>query len=65
MIEDFLSALALVFVFEGILPFIYPQGWRSHIQKLCLQENRVIRVMGLISMVVGVLLLTLVHQFLY
>lgn len=65
MIETFLSALALVFVLEGILPFICPDCWRSNIQKLCAQENRVLRILGLISMIIGVVLLTFVHQFLY
>jgi len=60
---DFLSALALVFVFEGLMPFASPVRWKRMLFKIIQQDNRVLRVMGFFSMLAGVILLTLVHQF--
>ncbi len=62
MLIDFLSALALVFVIEGMLPFISPSRWRSTMMRMSLQNDQILRKFGLISMVFGVILLTIVHQ---
>lgn len=62
MLIDFLSALALVFVIEGMLPFISPSKWRSTMLRMGLQNDQTLRKAGLISMVFGVALLTIVHQ---
>ena len=63
MLIDFLSALALVFVIEGMLPFISPSRWRSTMMRMSLQTDYTLRKAGFISMVFGVILLTIVHQF--
>ncbi|WP_367607352.1 DUF2065 domain-containing protein [Legionella sp. W05-934-2] len=62
MLIDFLSAIALVFVIEGMLPFISPSKWRSNMLRLSLLNQDTIRKAGLISMVFGVVLLTIVHH---
>ena len=50
-------ALALVLVFEGLLPFLNPQGWRRmFVQLLGLQDGQ-IRFFGLISILLGVALI--------
>ena len=54
-------ALALVFIIEGMLPFISPGRWRNMLAVADQMDNRLIRNIGLGSMVFGVFLLYLVH----
>ncbi len=63
MLTHFLSACALLFVLEGIIPFTMPQQWKTLLQKIIDQDERMLRISGFISMLVGVALLTIVHQF--
>lgn len=58
----FLSALGLVFVFEGILPFLSPNTWRRMVQQMIAQPDRALRIMGLISMLVGLTLVSIAHE---
>lgn len=60
---SFLSALALVFVFEGLMPFAFPEKWKKLLLKVIAQDEKVLRIFGFISMLVGVILLTIIHQF--
>ena len=54
-------AVALVFIIEGMLPFISPNRWRNLLKVANEMEDRVIRNVGLGSMLFGVVLLYLVH----
>ena len=63
MLINFLSAFALVLVLEGILPFAFPEKWKQLMLKLAFQNERVLRLYGLFSMLAGVLLLSIIHQF--
>ena len=63
MIVNFLSALALVLVLEGLMPFGFPERWKKLLEKIIKQDEKVLRVSGFISMLVGVILLTVIHQF--
>ena len=54
-------ALALVLIIEGMLPFISPNRWRVMIASVAQMEDRVIRNVGLGSMLLGLLLLYLVN----
>lgn len=49
----FLSALGLLFVFEGMLPFISPLFWRRTMQQIVVQSDRTLRIIGLVSMLLG------------
>lgn len=53
----FIAALGLLFVFEGFLPFLSPRFWRRTIQHMLSQSDRVIRIVGLVSMLIGLALL--------
>ena len=53
MLSDLWIALALVLVVEGLLPALNPRGYRRMLQLLGAKDDRAIRVMGLILMVVG------------
>jgi len=54
-------AIALVFIIEGLLPFISPARWRRVLIMADQMEDRVIRNIGLGSMLFGVFLLYMVH----
>ncbi|MEM1404214.1 MAG: DUF2065 domain-containing protein [Pseudomonadota bacterium] len=54
-------ALALVFVIEGMMPFISPRRWRSMIATVAQLDDQSIRRFGLGSMVFGIFLLYLVN----
>jgi len=55
------AAIALVFIIEGMLPFVSPDRWRKLLAMADQMEDRVIRNIGLGSMVFGVIILYLVH----
>ena len=61
MLKHFLSAFALVLVFEGIMPFLYPEGWQKTLQRLREMSSQHLRVFGFFSMLIGVVMLYLVH----
>ena len=54
-------ALALVLVIEGMFPFLSPGRWRQMIVQVAALDDRVIRNIGLGSMLLGLLLLYWVH----
>ena len=54
-------AIALVFIVEGMLPFISPNRWRSMLAMAEQMDDRVLRNVGLGSMLFGLVLLYLVH----
>jgi uncharacterized protein YjeT (DUF2065 family) len=57
MWQDFFAAMALVLVIEGMLPFVKPEAWRKTIGRIAGQPNNALRLMGLMSMLMGVALL--------
>lgn len=61
MWTDFLTALALVFVIEGIMPFCNPPGLRKMFILISGMDDSKLRFIGLTSMVSGLLLLYLVR----
>ena len=54
-------AIALVFIIEGMLPFISPNRWRTMLVMVEQMDDRVIRTVGLGSMLFGVVILYLMH----
>ena len=57
MWHDLLVALALVFVIEGIWPFLSPGALRQAMRAIAELDDRALRISGLVSMVSGVALL--------
>lgn len=57
--SELLRALALVMVIEGMLPFMAPGRWRQMMLSVMQLDSRAIRVIGLLSMLLGLLLLNL------
>lgn len=60
--KDFLSALALLLVIEGLLPFASPGGLRRALAQMANLDDRTLRLGGLISMALGVGLLYLARH---
>lgn len=54
-----ISAIALVFIFEGLMPFVFPHFWQKMMSEAVKMEAKKIRLMGLISLVVGMAILFL------
>jgi uncharacterized protein YjeT (DUF2065 family) len=54
-------AISLVFIIEGMLPFISPNRWRKLLTLADQMEDRMIRNIGLGSMLFGLVMLYLVH----
>jgi hypothetical protein len=54
---DFLAALGLFLVLEGIAPFANPQGLKRGLARLVQVPDRELRLAGLGSMLVGVVIL--------
>ena len=58
---DLLAALALVLVIEGMVPFINPQSLRRMLETVSQLDDRTLRITGLISMLIGVVMLYVVR----
>jgi len=61
MWDSLLIALALMLVIEGIWPFLDPSGMRRALLMIADQDDKSLRIIGLITMVVGVITLYLVN----
>jgi uncharacterized protein len=62
MWQDFATAMCLVLILEGMLPFLAPSRWRSLVIKLAEVDNASMRLAGFISMMIGLALLMLVRD---
>ena len=60
-LTDLLAALGLLLVLEGIAPFLNPQGVKRAFARLVEVRDRELRIAGLGSMLVGVIILFLVR----
>lgn len=58
MIDNLVAAIALVLVLEGVLPFLMPGAWRETFRRLIQLNDGQLRFIGLTSMLIGILLLT-------
>ena len=51
------TAVGLMLVLEGIMPFINPRGFKQTLSAVTQTNDRVLRIAGLASMIVGIVLL--------
>jgi uncharacterized protein YjeT (DUF2065 family) len=61
LIQYLLVAFCLMLIMEGMLPFLYPQKWRKLVVQLAQISDRHMRLLGLASMLLGLVLLYLVR----
>ncbi len=59
--QDLWSALALVLVIEGILPFLNPEGYKRTMLQLATLPPSTLRKIGFASMMGGLLFLYLIR----
>ena len=59
LLKALLGALALMLVFEGLLPFLSPTAWRQVFERALKMSDGQIRFIGLSSMLAGLLMLLL------
>ncbi len=55
--DVFWAALALLLVFEGLLPLLAPGGWRRTFERLVQLRDGQLRFFGLVSVGLGLALL--------
>jgi len=63
MVTTLLTALALMLVIEGLLPFLTPALWRETFRRLIEMSDGQIRFFGLTAMIAGVMLLGVMNLF--
>jgi uncharacterized protein YjeT (DUF2065 family) len=54
---EILTAVSLLLVIEGLIPFMNPQGFKRGMQLVAQLPDRHLRTIGFASMLVGVVLL--------
>lgn len=54
-----MTAIALMLIIEGILPFLAPRAWRETFIRLSRMADGQIRFLGLSSLLIGLILLSL------
>ncbi len=62
MWHELLVAIALLFILEGIMPFLSPEGLRRTLAMICELSDNTLRFAGLSAMVLGCLLLYSVNS---
>jgi uncharacterized protein YjeT (DUF2065 family) len=59
---DLLAALAIVCIIEGIMPFSNPAAMKRLLARMSALEDREMRIVGLVSMLLGLAILFLVRS---
>lgn len=60
--DTLLVLLGLLLVLEGLMPAIFPETWRNILKKFSTYNDTIVRSMGVTSMVIGAIIITLVHN---
>ena len=60
--KEILTAIALVLIIEGMLPFIGPGRYRQYVAQIVRLSDNQLRTIGLIVMITGLLVLFIVRN---
>ena len=60
--NELLTAIALVLVIEGLMPFLSPDTYKRAISQMLSVPTQNLRTFGLVLMVIGVVLLYFLRQ---
>ena len=60
--NDFLTAIGLVFIFEGLILFVSPKRLLKFLNIITKYSEKKIRLIGSFSMVIGVLLIMIIRN---
>ena len=58
---EILTAVALLLVIEGMLPFVRPGGYKQMVAQIVRLSDNQLRLFGLAAMIIGLLLLFVVR----
>ena len=61
MLTQILTAIALVLVIEGLLPCISPVAWKNAMRQMIDTSDDKLRQFGLVSMIIGAVVLAIIH----
>jgi uncharacterized protein YjeT (DUF2065 family) len=53
MLTDIATAICLMLVLEGIMPFLSPARWRKMVVMMATVDDKSMRRVGLLSMAIG------------
>ena len=56
------TAVGLMLVLEGLMPLLLPQSWREAFQRLMAFNDGQLRFVGLLSVLVGLLLIWVTNR---
>jgi uncharacterized protein YjeT (DUF2065 family) len=59
---EILTALALVLIIEGMVPFVGPRKYRQIVSQMAMLSDNHLRTVGLVVMIAGVVLLFFVRS---
>ena len=59
---ELLTALALVFILEGLLPFASPRRYRHMVAQVVGMSDNAIRIVGLVLILIGLIVFTIVRH---
>ena len=59
---EILTAIALVLVIEGMLPFVRPGRYKQMVAQIVRLTDNQLRLFGLSSMIIGIVLLFIVRS---
>lgn len=57
MWDDLWTAVALLLIIEGVVPFLRPDALRRMLETVAQMDDRSVRIAGLVSMLAGLALL--------
>ncbi|HUV22629.1 MAG: DUF2065 domain-containing protein [Gammaproteobacteria bacterium] len=58
---DLWSALALVLILEGLIPFVSPRGYKNMVQQMAAMPEKMLRNVGLVLIFCGLVALLAVR----
>ena len=59
---ELVTAIALVFIIEGLLPFASPGRYRQMVAQVVGMSDNAIRVVGLVLIMIGLIVFTIVRN---
>ncbi|TVP91871.1 MAG: DUF2065 domain-containing protein [Pseudomonadaceae bacterium] len=59
--QSLVTALCLVLVIEGLMPFLAPASWKAMLLTISQMGDRQLRIIGLASMLTGTFILYLIR----
>ncbi|MEC7859706.1 MAG: DUF2065 domain-containing protein [Pseudomonadota bacterium] len=57
MWHEIITTIALLLIIEGMIPFISPDSYKKFVVKMSELNDYNLRLIGLVSMIIGVLIL--------